>query len=119
MSLALEICKRHAAQVSPEQARELRDEGMQRAIEHAEADVPGWANLAYLFLCKYAKENRQFTSFDLRVAAREWGLVMPPTDKAFGSVFTKAAKNGVIRKAGYRAHPERHASPTVLWESQA
>ena len=98
-------------------AKVQRDEGMAQALDHAERDTPSWGVLALMFLKSYANTHRQFTSFDLRNAAKAWGLVMPPTDKAFGPVFVRAAKEGVIRKAGYAQHPERHASPTVLWDS--
>ena len=99
------------------EARAQGEDGARRALSHAEADVPTWGWLARLFLEQYARSHKRFTSFDLRAAAREWGLVMPPTDKAFGAVFKRAAKEGVIRGIGYAPHPERHASPTVLWES--
>ncbi len=94
-----------------------RDAGMAQALDHANRVVEGWGDLAYLFLEKYAKEQRRFTSYDVRMAAKSWGLIMPITDKAFGPVFLRAAKQGIIRRAGYEQHPERHASPTVLWES--
>lgn len=105
------------AAISLDEARAARDEGMKRALDHAERDVPAWSAVALQFLRGYAAKHRQFTSFELRNAAREWGLSMPATDKAFGSVFVKAAKEGVIERAGYVPHPERHASPTVLWNS--
>lgn len=50
------------------------------------------------------------------MSARTAGLDEPPTPKAFGSVFVKACRRGVIRKAGYLPHAERHQSPTVVWE---
>lgn len=92
-------------------------EGMDRALKHAEDEVPGWGEVALLYLKRYAREHRQFTALEVRQSAKEWGLVEPPTPKAFGSVFQKAARLGVIRKIGYAPHAERHASPTVLWAS--
>ena len=98
-------------------AREAGELGMRRALEHAEAEHVGWGQLALMFLAHYAQQHKRFTSYELRKAARDWGLVMPPTDKAFGPIFQRAAREGVIHGNGYVAHPERHASPTVLWES--
>ena len=92
---------------------------MAQALGHAESVEPGWSALAYDLLEWYVMEHRsgvQFTSFNFIPAYEQTGNPMPPTPKAFGSIFTKAAKNGLIRKVGYRPHPLRHASPTVLWE---
>lgn len=92
--------------------------GMSRALEHAEQEEPGWGDVALLFLKKYAREHAEpFTALDVRTAAAEWGLSEPPTPKAFGSVFQRAAREGVIKKIGYAPHAERHASPTVLWRT--
>lgn len=98
-------------------ARHAAEEGMQRAADHAEEECPGWGDVALRFVERHARAHQRFTAHELRQSAREWGLVMPPSDKAFGQVFRTAAKQGIIRKAGYAPHPERHASPTVLWES--
>ena len=93
--------------------------GMSRATEHAESDSPGWGDVAYHFLRNYASRNRgkQFTALEVREAAREWGLLEPPSPKAFGAIFVRAQRAGIIVKAGYAPHAERHASPTVLWEA--
>lgn len=94
-----------------------RDSGMQRAQDHAEEASPGWADRAFAALCAHATRGGRFTSYEFRMAAYGQGLDAPPTDKAFGPVFLRAAKAGVIRKAGYAQHPERHASPTPVWSA--
>jgi hypothetical protein len=93
-------------------------EGMGQALGHAESVEPGWGDLAYEWLAHYVAGEKgvQFTSFLFISWCQLNDFDMPPTQKAFGSIFTKAAKNGLIRKVGYRPHPLRHASPTVLWE---
>lgn len=91
---------------------------MAQALGHA-ADVnPKWPAFAYGNLSWYVKykAEKQFTSYDFIAWCDASHYEQPPTPKAFGSIFTKAAKNGLIRKVGYRPHPLRHASPTVLWE---
>jgi hypothetical protein len=105
------------SQLSLDLARAARDDGMARAVTHAEDDQPGWGEVAYIALSVYAmRMEGPFTSLDFR----EWAasrLSAPPTDKAFGPVFVRAARAGIIRKVGYAPHPERHGSPTVLWEA--
>jgi hypothetical protein len=105
------------AAIDFEAARRARDEGMARAQSHAEADAPGWSDTAYGFLLNHARATAQFTSYEFRQAMRIMGKPMPPTDKAFGPVFRRAAREGVIEKAGYTQHPERHCSPTPIWRS--
>lgn len=99
-------------------ATQERDAGMAQALGHAESVEPGWGDTAAMELLRYCKgmSGGKFISDEFINWFQSHGLTMPPTNKAFGPVFTKAAKNGLIRKVGYRPHPLRHASPTVLWE---
>lgn len=98
-------------------SRAARDAGMAQALAHAEAEQPSWGTVAYLALVMFAgRAGGKFTSHDFREWARD-RLPEPPTPKALGPVFVRAARHQIIRKAGYAPHPERHASPTVLWES--
>ena len=97
-------------------AKQARDTGMTRATNHADAVSADWSERAYRMLCQHARIGNAFTSYDFRQTLHGF-LEEPPTPKAFGSVFTRAAKAGVIKKVGYAQHPERHASPTVLWKA--
>jgi hypothetical protein len=100
-------------------ARAARDAGMARALAHAEAEQPNWGDVAYMALVVFVALHpapRTFTSLEFREWARS-RISDPPTPKAFGPVFVRAARAGIIRKVGYAPHPERHASPTVLWEA--
>lgn len=100
-----------------EAAREAGYAGARASAEHADAVSPGWTERAYQALCAFARQVRSFTSFDFRCSVESQGLEKPPTDKAYGAVFQRAARAGVIRKAGYAPHPERHCSPTPIWEA--
>lgn len=98
-------------------ARSARDTGMQQAAMHAEIVSEGWSHRAFSALILFAMmQQGGFTSYDFRMAVKET-LDAPPTDKAFGPVFSRAAKAGIIRKTGYTQHPERHCSPTPVWEA--
>lgn len=98
-------------------ARRARDAGMAQALAHAERVNDGWADIAAAALLIYARTHARFTAYDFRQAYHAAGKPAPPTDKAFGSIFKQAAKDGVIERIGYQPHPERHASPTVAWRS--
>lgn len=81
---------------------------------YAEQVNDGWGDVALAKLTIYARTHAQFTSYDFRQA---YTGPEPPTPKAFGPAFLKAAKQGVIQRVGYQPHPERHCSPTPVWRS--
>lgn len=103
-----------------------RDRGMARATAHANADHRAWSELAYAFLVRYARTTATFAGYELIEAAKTAGAVperrgSKPTDrspdKAWGSIFVRAAKAGLIQRVGYAQHPTRHGSPTPRWRS--
>lgn len=93
-----------------------RDIGMAQAEAHAERISPQWSLDAYAFLLDFAcRHDGTFTSEDVRRAApAELDCGVP---KAWGPVFLRAARAGVIAKVGYGIAQQRHASPTVLWRA--
>jgi hypothetical protein len=99
-------------------ARAERDAGMEAAAAGAEAQCEGWGDLALEWLRKYALEHASFISEEATDAARLWGLVEPSNSKAWGPVFKKAAKEGIIKRDGYGNSTRRHCSPTPRWRSQ-
>lgn len=101
-------------------AMQLRDIGIQRAVEHADAEIPSWSDIAFdnlrMFL-RYAPDS-QFMGEDVRGYATTRGLPDPPDKRAWGAVMLRAARAGLIRKIGY-AHakdPKVHRSINPLWE---
>lgn len=95
-----------------DQARAVRDEGMQQALDHAHDVDESWPERAFRHLIDYAEVNACFISHDVTE-----GLPSPTTDKAGGPIFQRAVKVGLIVKVGYKPSPRRHLSPTPLWES--
>lgn len=91
--------------------------GMARALEHAEDVCPAWGDVAFAWLERYARRHERFQSEDVSDASIEYGLVQPPTLKAWGSIYVRAAKAGIIRKVGYVPSRYRHSSPTPEWAS--
>lgn len=97
-----------------------RDAGMERAAEHAEDVDPGWNDKAFghlkLFLeTVFAAET--FQGEDVRLCAQMRDLKAPPDKRAWGSVLVRAAREGLILKAGYgiSKDPKSHRSPSTLW----
>lgn len=78
----------------------LRDEGMRRAIDHAEREVPNWAELAYEKLIEFTTEYPylEFMAEDFRKWAYHKGLPEPPHSRAFGGIMVKARRADLIVK---------------------
>jgi hypothetical protein len=107
-----------AATVSLDDARTLRDEKMAQALDHAERNDPTWGAQALDYLKWYAETHDRFPGWFVTQAAELCKEVpTPPTLKAWGSIFTKAARQGWIEKCGYRQDPNRHANPCPVWAS--
>lgn len=98
-------------------ARAGRDQGMAKSLGHAESVEPGWGDIAYSIMERYLSKchGAKITSYHFIRWYEGTVYPQPPTPKAFGPIFTKAARNGLIRKVGYQPHPLRHNSPTVTW----
>lgn len=103
------------AQLAIDFARAQADEGMLRASLHAEQSQPGWLEIAYQALVDHARDHERFTSYEFRKASR---LTFPTTPKALGSVFKRAAKEGIIERVGFAQDPDRHDSPAPVWRSR-
>ena len=102
-----------------EAARKARDAGIRRAVDHAEDVTPKWADRAYDFLQGYLRTNERLTSEDVREAAK--GLVPePPSLRAWGGVFQRAARAGLIERAGYGTarDPRVHMNVVTVWQSR-
>lgn len=99
-------------------ARAAADSGMRRALEHAEQTVEKWGDLAYLFLEQYARRHGTFISEDVSDASKVWGMEQPPTDRAWGQVYKRAIKAGVIVMDGTGRSRRRHHSLCPRWRSK-
>lgn len=99
--------------------------GMARALDHANAatldalgkDDLSWGDLAYAYLLRYARAHEEFISEDVSYASRLWGMIQPPTDRAWGAIYTKAARHGYIIQVGAGKSRRRHGSICPRWRS--
>ncbi len=100
-------------------ARQARDEGMQRSLDHAEADCEGWGSFASIFLEDYAKRHAEFTGFMVTAASKlDKSFPQPANERAWGQVYRQAMKAGIIEKTNrFMPHPRRRACPAVVFRS--
>jgi hypothetical protein len=93
--------------------------GMKAALDHAVRVAPSWANAAYDFLCEFAAYNAEFISED--VSDQTKGMAsfrQPPSDRAWGVVYRRAAKAGIIAMSDRTGKSRRrHGSVCPLWKS--
>lgn len=100
-----------------QRARERRDTGMQRAVDHADAVTPSWSDRAYEFLVEYVKSHPVFMVEDVRYASQ--GIIpAPPSARAWGAVVTRAAKAGLIYQDGFKKvkNVKAHSTPAAVWK---
>ena len=104
--------------MSCQTGEQLRDQGMNLAIQNANNKVENWSKLAYDFLIRYSKTESEFMTEEVREAAR--GILPEPLNlRAWGSVISTASRNGMIQRIGYRQvkNPKAHCTPASLWEA--
>jgi hypothetical protein len=99
---------------------QLRDAGIEMAVDHAESEAPGWAGLAYDFILAYARGKKWITCEEVRQAAAEMHAVPePPDSRAWGGPMRRAAKAGYLHKTNMFKHhedPKCHAGMAAMWE---
>lgn len=94
-----------------------RDEGIDRAITHADAVEPLWRERAYSLLLAYTTLRKSFLVEEAREWAEDRGLPYPPDKRAWGAVILRAAEAGVVSADGYGLvrDPKSHRHPATLW----
>lgn len=98
------------------EATKRRDDGMRRAVEHADDVTAEWSKRAIGLLIEYARwDDAGFLAEQVRLFAHDQGLPSPPDGRAWGAVFQRAAKAGHIVRLGYAPAKSSNLSPKVLW----
>lgn len=105
-------------QLSLPLARRQAEAGMAQALNNADNKIPNWSSMAYSFLLSYARTHRYFISEDVSGASKEQGLPQPPTDRAWGQVYRRAIKAGIIVRDGAGISARRHGSMCPRWASR-
>jgi hypothetical protein len=97
---------------------QLRDAGIAQAEESANQKTENWTQLAYSFLLEFMRSNDEFMAEDVRLAS-EGKVEPPPSNRAWGGIFVRAVKEGLIRRKGFRnvKNAKAHCTPATLWET--
>jgi hypothetical protein len=105
-------------------ARRLRDDGIKRAVEHANKVAVNWSDRAHahlLFFLLPKSRGAEFTCEQVREYAEAHGIDKPPDKRAWGHVMKRAAREGYAVKNGKYVEatdPKVHCSPAAVWEKQ-
>lgn len=103
---------------SESQARAQATEGIERALNATLKTDPEWAAKAYTFLEAFAREHESFISEDVSDCSRRTDFPQPRTDRAWGSIYVRAAKNGLIVQDHVAGRSRRrHNSICLKWRS--
>jgi hypothetical protein len=105
--------------------RALAEEGAQRAVDHADKvadamEFGSWSDRAYAILERFAQARVPFRTEQVRQAAYEEGLPVPPDERAWGGVICRAKKEGILRHYGWVSSTGKssHAHPISLWKGK-
>ncbi len=100
------------------QGRQLRDAGIAKAELHAEQETPEWKTKAFAVLQSFIQlQHSPFMAEDVREYARLINFPQPPSNRAWGGVFVKACKEGLITKLGIQPvkNKNAHCANATLW----
>lgn len=98
--------------------QQLRDQGIAKAVNHAEKENPNWKEKAFQFLCDYIKGHSEFMIEEVREASE--GIVpIAPSSRAWGSIAVRAARSGLITRTGYRSvkNARAHCAIVSVWKT--
>lgn len=99
-------------------AEEQAQRGMTLALEHAERQEPEWGDQAFTFLQDFARRTPTFISEDVSDESKARDFPQPPTDRAWGAIYRRALKRGVITQYGMGRSRRRHGSVCPRWRSK-
>lgn len=96
---------------------QLRDNGIEAAISHANRKVELWGEKAYSHFLNYLKTVSEFKTEDAREYAQNQGLEEPPSKRAWGAVVVRLAKENRIFKIGHATvnNPKAHRCFATVW----
>lgn len=105
--------------ISSDLGRAGRDAGMQTAIEHADSIAPGWSDRAFELLVEHTRSRPPpFTSPQFRILATQRGLASPASNMAWGSIFHRARKAGLLVRDGFEQYGDAtmHSQTITRWK---
>jgi hypothetical protein len=101
-----------------EQAIEAAKDGIRRSVAHAEADCPGWTEIAFQYLVDYAKRHDRFSAWMVNEQSKlDRKVPIPKNEKAWAAPIRRGLKDFVIKKDGFAPNPKRHATESPVYRS--
>jgi hypothetical protein len=105
------------------EARQLADLGISQSAQAQDRRDPEWSAKAYGMLREFVTRKQwmklkgEFTAEDVKYMAYLWGLPRPLNESAWGGIFAKAARNGLIQFAGWTQskNASRHCTAIRSW----
>lgn len=100
------------------ESRLRRDEGIARAVDHANRVDPDWSEKAYKFLLQFIENhNGAFMAEDVRSHAALMDFPLPPNNRAWGGIIVRAKVAGLIASAGTRKvkNKKAHCANAAVW----
>jgi len=95
---------------------QLRDEGMARVLAKAQRIDATFTDRATAHIIELLSTQRDGLTGEQIVNACKHNGITPHNDRAFGPIFHALAKNGILRKAGFRKRTKGHgADGAVVW----
>lgn len=106
----------------PLTGRELRDAGMQVALDSAQRQTEGWPTEAMNALRTYlhAHPGKEFMAEDVRIYAYDvLAVPYPPHCRAWGAIFRRAVRDGLIRRVRIAPvkTPSSHMANAAVWRA--
>lgn len=100
-------------------AADLRDLGMNQALENADRQITKWSEMAMKHLLSFLafQGSASFLAEDVRRFAKAGGLEDSPSNRAWGGVIVRAATMGLIKRVGHKntSNPKAHSAIATLW----
>lgn len=105
-----------------EEGQRLREEGIQRATDHADKVHEAWTQRAFNVAVEYLNDQPHIHRFQVE-DVRFWAynrnkIEKPPSERAWTTIVTSLKKAGRIRQARYATtiSPKAHGAISTLWE---
>lgn len=96
---------------------EARDDGIKRALDHADAVEPKWSERAGLYVRGWLQTHGDpFLMEEVVEAAKREGFPAPPDSRSWGGVIRSLAKDKAVLKVGAREARTSNLSLKILWK---
>lgn len=99
---------------------QLRDMGINKAVEHANIMDPEWSKKAHSFLLAFILEigiDATFMAENVRSYAENKGFTAPASSRAWGGPMVKAKNAGLIESVGLAPvnNAKAHKANATVW----